>query len=130
MEVQTLRREGTGALAHLERHFFGENRPYDGQELPIRILAADNVFSEVEQAAAEIRRLTAAGKCRYRDITVAARNMADYEGTIETVFERYGIPVYLSRRTVLSSFQKEFTIFLGNGEQSAQISLDKIRLLL
>ena len=99
MEVQTLRREGTGALAHLERYFFGENLPYRDEDLPIRIVEADHLFSEVEQAAAEIRRLTAAGKCRYRDITVAARNMADYEGTIETVFERYGIPVYLSRRS-------------------------------
>ena len=43
--------------------------------------------------------MAAAGKCRYRDITVAARNMADYEGIIETVFERYQIPVYLSRRS-------------------------------
>ena len=34
-----------------------------------------------------------------RDITVAARNMTDYEGTIETVFERYSIPAYLSRRS-------------------------------
>ena len=99
MEVQTLRRDGTGALAHLERYFFGENLPYRDEDLPIRIVEADHLFSEVEQAAAEIRRLTAAGKCRYRDITVAARNMADYEGTIETVFERYGIPVYLSRRS-------------------------------
>ena len=53
----------------------------------------------MEQTAADIRRLVAAGKCRYRDITVAARNMTDYEGTIETVFERYSIPAYLSRRS-------------------------------
>ena len=53
----------------------------------------------MEQTAADIRRLVAAGKCRYRDITVAARNMADYEGIIETVFERYEIPAYLSRRS-------------------------------
>ena len=53
----------------------------------------------MEQTAADIRSLAAAGKCRYRDITVAARNMADYEGIIETVFERYQIPVYLSRRS-------------------------------
>ena len=53
----------------------------------------------MEQTAADIRALAAAGKCRYRDITVAARNMADYEGIIETVFERYQIPVYLSRRS-------------------------------
>ena len=53
----------------------------------------------MEQTAADIRHLVAAGKCRYRDITVAARNMADYEGIIETVFERYEIPAYLSRRS-------------------------------
>ncbi len=53
----------------------------------------------MEQTAADIRRLLAAGKCRCRDITVAARNMTEYAGTIETVFERYGIPVYLSRRS-------------------------------
>ena len=53
----------------------------------------------MEQAAACILRLTGEGGCRYRDITVSARNMADYESTIETVFERYGIPVYLSRRS-------------------------------
>ena len=60
---------------------------------------ADNERQVVEQTAADIRRLLAAGKCRCRDITVAARNMTEYAGTIETVFERYGIPVYLSRRS-------------------------------
>ena len=47
MEVQTLRREGTGALAHVERYFFIENSLYDGQDLPIRVLAADNGLSAV-----------------------------------------------------------------------------------
>ncbi|WP_455582002.1 PD-(D/E)XK nuclease family protein [Dysosmobacter sp.] len=99
VEVRTLALWDQSALGHLERYFFGESVPYEGAEVPIRILEADHAFSEVEQAAAEILRLTAAGVCRYRDITVAARNLADYEGTIETVFERYGIPVYLSRRS-------------------------------
>lgn len=57
------------------------------------------MFSEAEQTAAEIRRLVASGTCRYRDITVAARNLPDYEGVIEAVFQRYGIPAYLSRRS-------------------------------
>ncbi len=87
------------ALGHLERHFFGEGEPYEGDSDAIRVREADTAFSEVEQTAADIRRLVAAGKCRYRDITVAARNMADYEGIIETVFERYEIPAYLSRRS-------------------------------
>ena len=98
-EVRTLTRTDGTALGHLERYFFGEGEPYEGDSGAIRVREADTAFSEVEQTAADIRHLVAAGKCRYRDITVAARNMADYEGIIETVFERYEIPAYLSRRS-------------------------------
>ncbi len=99
VEEETLRTEDPTALGHLERYFFGGGAPFDGDSGAIRLRQADNVFSEVEQTAADIRRLLAAGRCRCRDITVSARNMGDYEAAIETVFERYGIPVYLSRRS-------------------------------
>lgn len=99
VQVEAVNREDESALGHVERYFFGENLPYSGDSGNLHILEADNLFSEVEQTAAEIRRLTAAGKCRYRDITVSARNMGDYSGVIETVFERYGIPAYVSRRS-------------------------------
>ncbi len=99
-EIETLRREDPTALGHLERYFFGVNRPYQGADTgEIRLREAENAFAEVEQTAADILRLAAEGACRYRDITVAARNMGDYEGIIEAVFERYGIPAYLSRRS-------------------------------
>lgn len=98
-EVRTLKTVDATALGHVERYFFGENARFEGDCSAIRLREADTVFSEVEQTAADILRLVAAGKCRYRDITVAARNMGDYEGVIETVFERYGIPAYLSRRS-------------------------------
>ena len=99
VELETLSREGASALDHLEQYCFGETVPFDGNSEAIRLREADNAFSEVEQTAADILRLVAAGKCRFRDITVAARNMEDYEGIIEAVFERYGIPAYLSRRS-------------------------------
>ena len=99
MEIKVLKRRDETALGHAERNFFGDNMPFEGDSSSIRIREADNMFSEVEQTAADILRLVAAGKCRYRDITVTARNMGDYEGVIETVFERYGIPAYLSRRS-------------------------------
>ena len=99
VEVEQLAREDRSALGHLERCFFGDHLPFEGDCGAIRIREADTVYSEVEQAAADILRLTAAGKCRFRDITVSARNMGDYMATIETVFERYGIPAYLSRRS-------------------------------
>ena len=100
-EVEIRRCEGDdpSALGHLERHFFGETAAFEGDISAIRLRQAESVYSEVEETAADILRLVAEEKCRFRDITVSARNMQDYMPTIETVFERYGIPVYLSRRT-------------------------------
>ncbi|MEG1658369.1 MAG: PD-(D/E)XK nuclease family protein, partial [Oscillibacter sp.] len=98
-EVLPLASEDSSPLGHLERHFFGDNTPWTEDCSAIRIREADSAFSEVEQTAADILALVAAEKCRFRDITVAARNMADYEGIIENVLERYGIPAYLSRRS-------------------------------
>ncbi|WP_295763309.1 PD-(D/E)XK nuclease family protein [uncultured Oscillibacter sp.] len=97
--VKVLRRADPTPLGHLERHFFSGPAPYGGGAPMIKLLQADTVFSEVEQTAAAIRGLLAQGRCRCRDITVAARNMGDYEAVIETVFERYQIPAYLSRRS-------------------------------
>ena len=98
-QVTTLTGGDGSALSHLERCFFGALEPYEGDGSAVRVREADTAFSEVEQTAADIRRLTAAGMCRYRDITVAAASMADYEAVIQAVFPRYGIPVYLSRRS-------------------------------
>ena len=99
VKIETFTSTDTSSLRHLERHFFGENIPYEGGSGAVHLREASTVYAEVEQTAADIRRLLAAGKCRCRDITVAARNMGDYMGTIETVFERYGIPAYISRRS-------------------------------
>ncbi|MBQ9329827.1 MAG: PD-(D/E)XK nuclease family protein [Oscillibacter sp.] len=99
VETETMRARGAGALGHLERCFFGETEPFSGEADCIHIREAESILTEVEQTAADIRRLTAAGRARFRDITVSARNMGEYESSIETVFSRYGIPVYWSRRS-------------------------------
>lgn len=91
--------EDDSPLGRLERCFFGPTEPWEGPTDAIRVTEAQDIYDEVERAAAEIRRLAAAGKCRYRDVIVAARNMSDYEAAIENVFERYEIPVYMSRRS-------------------------------
>ncbi len=92
-------REGTSALWHLERCFFGPGLPYTGKALPIHLYEADSLYSEVEYAAAQIRRLAASGAYRYREIGVAVRNLPDYAAAVESVFERYEIPVYRSSRS-------------------------------
>ena len=99
VRIENLTAQDPSPLGHLERHFFGETAPYQEDCPQIKLLQADTVFSEVEQTAAAIRRLLAEGKCRCRDVTVAARNMDSYESVIETVFERWQLPAYLSRRS-------------------------------
>lgn len=109
-EVKVMTGEASGALGHMERYFFGVGAPYsapfDGIRVSdsyrfdeIRIREADNAVTEAEQVAADIARLTASGAARYRDITVAARNMEDYLGILQNVFSRWNIPAYFSKRS-------------------------------
>ena len=55
----------------------------------------DSVYNECHGAAERISRLVAAG-CRYRDIGVVCTDMGAYANTVNMVFSRYHIPVYLS----------------------------------
>lgn len=91
--------EPQNALQHLERHFFGGNEKWQGDCGAVRLYRANGMFSEIEYVASEIVRLVREKNCRFRDIALAARNLDDYAATIENVFERYGIPFYLSRRS-------------------------------
>ena len=96
--VEVLVSKNDGALAHLERCFFGGEEPWQGEKPPVRLYQAETAFSEVEFVAAQVRRLAREG-CRWRDIGVAARNMEVYGPLLEAVFRRDGIPAYISRRS-------------------------------
>ncbi len=100
--VETLRETGgrAPALLHLEENLFarpGEVWPEDCPE--VAVFAADSPRSEVEYAAAEIRRLVREKGWRYRDIAVAARHFDAYADHVENVFALYDIPVFLSTVT-------------------------------
>ena len=92
--------EGNAApLDFLERHFFGEDGVYEGDcGGAVAVLSAANRYAEAEAVAAEIRRLIRGG-CRYRDIAVSVRNVGAYQGVLETVFRRYGIPCYMDQQS-------------------------------
>ena len=98
--VEVLEPEEPGsALAHLEASFFGGGQPWSGDCGAVVTHRADTLFQETEYVAAKIAGLVRSGTCRYRDIGVAARNLDEYAAAIENIFERYGVPVYLSRRS-------------------------------
>ncbi len=83
----------------------------------------DSVYSECHSAAERISRLVAAG-CRYRDIGVVCTDMGAYANTVNMVFSRYHIPVYLSGtedildKTVITTVLSAVDAAVGGYEQS------------
>ena len=110
-EILYVQEERQGALGHLEQHFFGTDAVWEEQTEQIRLYEAGTAFSEVEYVSAQIRKLAQQG-VRYRDIAVAARNMEEYAPILERVFERDGIPAYLSRRSNILE-KPVLTLLLG-----------------
>ena len=85
------------SLVFLERHLFGvsPDSAWPGQCTVTRV-AAVTPRQEVEWCAAEILRLLREEGCRCRDIAVCARRLDGYGELINSVFTRYGVPVFLS----------------------------------
>ena len=99
-EIDYLRDRGTdSALDHVERCFFGGAARWEGESGGVRLMESPDAYAEAERAAAEIVRLAREEGFRWRDITVTARRLQDYEAVVETVFARYGVPLYSARRS-------------------------------
>ena len=73
------------------------------EERPVRLVRAESVTAECEAAAAEALRLVREEGCRWRDIALAVRGFDDYRASLETVFDHYGVPLFLTRRSELLS---------------------------
>ena len=92
------------SLVHLERALFApETDVWDGA-CAVEVYAAASPRTEVERTAAEILRLVREEGLRFRDVAVCARDFGPYSDLVESVFEKYGVPVFLS--TVTDVLQK------------------------
>ena len=100
VEAETL--VGTGgdkvpALRHLEAQLFADRpRPWEGPA-PVRCVKANSPRQEVEWAAGEILRLCREEGYRFREVAVTARSFEEYEELVDSIFSRFGVPVFLSR---------------------------------
>ena len=88
----------TPALAALEAGLFDRSAPpAAGVPSGLTLFLARSPRSEAEWAAAGILRLVREEGYRFRDIAVGCRSMEGWGELLETVFARYGIPLFLSR---------------------------------
>ncbi len=85
------------SLEFLERNLFGPlpPAPWAGECDVVRV-QCDTPRQEVEWCAAEILRLLREEGFRCREIAVCARRLDGYGALIDSVFSRYGVPVFLS----------------------------------
>ena len=104
--------EVSGALDHIERCFFGPARMMAGGTDAVALYEAGSAYSECEWTTAQILKLVREEGYRCRDITVTARDLDGYAAALQTVFARYGIPLYDARRSdILQS--SVLTLLLG-----------------
>lgn len=104
--------EAHGALDHIERCFFGAADEYDQATDTVTLYEAGTAYSECEWVASQILQLVRERGYRYREITVTARSLDSYAGAVESVFARYGIPLYYAHRSdILKS--PVLTLLLG-----------------
>ena len=65
----------------------------------IRLYTADSMGDECAFAAAKCIELVRDTGCRWRDIAVAVRGFDAYELQLTAAFRKYGVPLYLTKRT-------------------------------
>jgi ATP-dependent helicase/nuclease subunit B len=88
------------SLAFLEENLFGYTMErFDDRENTIELYQADSIVGECELAAARALELVRERNCRWRDISIAVRSFEAYRTILESVFERYGVPLYMSRKS-------------------------------
>ena len=87
-------------LVYLERALFGASAPASVPcEGAVELFQASTPRGEVEWTAARILELVREEGFRFRDIGVVARSYGAYRDLVESVFGRYGIPVFSSAMT-------------------------------
>ena len=87
------------ALSFLEKNMFAfGGNGYQGENGSVRTFRADSIFDECELAASLCVWLAREKGARWRDIAIAVRGYEQYRPMLESAFERYGVPLYSTRK--------------------------------
>lgn len=92
-------------IIHIEEEFFRyPYRQYPNEVENIKIFAGGNLYSEIENVAAEIIALARERNYRFKDMAVVSGDLEGYRGVIKRVFEEYGIPYFMDeKRSVMNN---------------------------
>ena len=98
-------------VLHLERSLRRNTfEAYKGKTESFEIVSALNYSAELEFAAEKIISLVRDKGYRFRDFTVAARNIDTYKNIASEIFGKYDVPVYVSDKTPLINETPAFAL--------------------
>ena len=87
------------ALAFLESRFMGyRQEQYGGDAACVRLVQADNMYTEIHAAARTIVELTREKGLRYSEIGIVCASHEAYAKSVQAVFAPYGIPVFIDAK--------------------------------
>ena len=96
-----------GILAYLEKNLWKNkiNGSVSAFEFKnkLEVYECGRIFDEAEVSAKKVLYLTRELGYKYSDIQIVASDIASYRGILDSVFEKYGIPLFMSVRTQLSA---------------------------
>lgn len=93
------RRAANPALRTLESGCFAADaEAYEEATDAVVLAPCTDRYAECRTVARELRRLLRTEGLRCRDIAVTARNLAEYDGILDTALREAGIPFYIDRR--------------------------------
>lgn len=96
---QIKRFNGNLELEHLESNYYSyPYKTYEEETKSICIKEFSNLYSEVEQIAKEIVFLVREEGFRYKDITVATRDLNRYGFLVQSIFNEYEIPNFIDSK--------------------------------
>lgn len=86
-------------LQHLEKYYHSyPYKTYDSPTKDIKIKEFNNLYSEVEEIAKEIVKLVRDKDVRYKDITIATRDLNKYDFLVHSIFNEYKIPNFIDKK--------------------------------
>lgn len=87
-------RNMSGDLIRTSELLWNSDRSDSGDISGLRVIKADDIYSEMEFIAAEIKRLVKSEGLRYNQIAVLSTDTAAYRTPAESAFSKYEIPMF------------------------------------
>lgn len=93
----------TEELTHISENISNiKINKYDKETKNVQIFLAQNPYSEIEEIAKQITRLTRNEESRYRDIAIITKNINEYSSLVRSIFAKYNIPVFIDEKRDLN----------------------------